>query len=454
MKMSFLNGHVKKFSKMLCFLLVCLLCKQIVAQEEPDEQIHQQYTHDDNQQPYYENDDEFDNEDDEALEESSTGKSKKTPFLWRVWWDELKQNDHITLIKALLICIIVFTLCQIILLIWILFNRHKLKIRETETQNMIEIFESQLFEFLMAEKEVEIREAYRRIARTATTKPQRELLISQIRELSKSMSMGIGGSEKVRYKLRYLYTSLLHLEKDSIKKLSNSKWHINIKGFRELAFMGITDANPNIHKFLKSKNNTLRTEAQLALVRLNEKDPFTFLDHLVHPFTLWEQLGVYELLSTHNLPVPQFSRWTNSQNKTVTLFALRMIQVFKQREAFEQIVECLGHYDDEIRRTAIHICGELQMRESLPYLRSLYKGEVFENCYEIIKAMGKMPDESMLSFLKLVLDKEDDVLLQIEAAQAIQRMGEVGVSALVKLMKSEYKNYQIIIRHVLDKRIH
>lgn len=65
-----------------------------------------------------------------------------------------------------------------------------------------------------------------------------------------------------------------------------------------------------------------------------------------------------------------------------------------------------------------------------------------------------MPDESMLNFLKMVLDKEDDVLMQIEAAQAIQKMGEIGIAALVKLMKSEYKNYQIIIRHVLDKRIH
>jgi len=84
----------------------------------------------------------------------------------------------------------------------------------------------------------------------------------------------------------------------------------------------------------------------------------------------------------------------------------------------------------------------------------MYKNEEYDNCLNIVLALGKMPDETMLGFLKLVLDKEDDVLLQIEAAKAISKMGEVGVSALVKLMKSEYKNYQIIIRHVLDKRIH
>jgi hypothetical protein len=67
--------------------------------------------------------------------------------------------------------------------------------------------------------------------------------------------------------------------------------------------------------------------------------------------------------------------------------------------------------------------------------------------------MGNIADESMLNFLKLVLDKEDDVQLQIEATKAIEKLGEVGVFALNKLISSEYKNYQIIIRHVLDKRI-
>ena len=67
--------------------------------------------------------------------------------------------------------------------------------------------------------------------------------------------------------------------------------------------------------------------------------------------------------------------------------------------------------------------------------------------------MGKMPDLSMMGFLKLVLDKEDDVQLQIEATKSIEKKGEEGVKALVKIMKSEYKNYNIIVRHVLDRRI-
>jgi hypothetical protein len=83
----------------------------------------------------------------------------------------------------------------------------------------------------------------------------------------------------------------------------------------------------------------------------------------------------------------------------------------------------------------------------------MYKYQEYKICLEIIKSMGKMPDVSMMGFLKLVLDKEDDVQLQIEATKAISNNGEEGVNALVKITESEYKNYSIIIKHVLDRRI-
>jgi HEAT repeat protein len=188
-------------------------------------------------------------------------------------------------------------------------------------------------------------------------------------------------------------------------------------------------------------------------VRLNEDDPFKFLDDLKKPFTLWEQLNVHEQITFHNLPIPDFSRWINSPNNTVVIFSLRMIQVFKQNHAAQAVIACLEHPDHEVRHTAIKVCGEIHLHETLPHLKHMYKKEDYFNCLAIVQTMRKMPDESVLGFLKLVLDKEDDVQLQIEAALAIARMGDVGTEALEKLVKSEYKNYQIIIRHVLDKRI-
>ena len=387
-----------------------------------------------------------------SADSDSTQVKKHSGFRPSQWWAALEGNEHASIIKALIIIIILCTTCLVVLLIWILINRNNMLRREAETQRLTEVFEGLLFDYMTSEHNEPI---YKKIARTALSDSNRNILINQIKELSKSMTMSAGVNQQAREQLRYLYTNHLHLDQDSIRRIYNRKWHIQVKGFRELAFMDITEANAKIRQALKSKNDILRIEAQLALVRLNkDDDPFGFLDHLTHPFTLWEQLNVYELISIHNLEIPEFKRWTTSPNKTVVIFALRMIQVFKQRHAVPEIIECLWHEDREIRHTAINVCGELQLRDTFNDLKHMYKNEDYDNCLSIILAMGKMPDESMLGFLKLVIDKEDDVLLQIEAAKAVSRMGEVGISALVKLMKSEYKNYQIIIRHVLDKRIH
>ena len=352
-------------------------------------------------------------------------------------------NQPGILYRALIIVIIISIVAQFVLLVWILTNRNKLKIVRIKTDKLMEQYQTSLVDYLFSENK---EDKYHEIQQIATSEFNKKILINQMIDLSVNLS------GEAKEELRDLYLKL-NLKQDSIAKANSYKWHIQIKGFKELAFMNIKEANERIKRALKSNNDILRMEAQLALVRLNEDDPFKFLDDLKKPFTLWEQLNVHELITFHNLPIPDFSRWTNSPNNTVVIFSLRMINVFKQNHAVEAVIKCLEHSDHEIRHMAIKVCGEIHLREALPYLKQMYKNEDYSNCLAIVKAMGKMKDESVLGFLKLVIDKEEDVQLQIEAALAIDNMGEIGTAALVKLMKSEYKNYQIIIRHVLDKRI-
>lgn len=89
-------------------------------------------------------------------------------------------------------------------------------------------------------------------------------------------------------------------------------------------------------------------------------------------------------------------------------------------------------------------------------MKEVYEKESYKNKLEILSSFAKIPLEQHLGFLKWVLDTEDDVQLQIQATKAMENTDEPGISMLIKLMKSksEYKNYQIIIRHVLDGRIY
>ena len=359
-----------------------------------------------------------------------------SPWLKRVKYF----GESFALVNALIITILISIISMITLLVVILLNRRRLEREEKMNRYLMEKYQSLIVDFLYGSATTE---EFRSIA---SNNYSRQVLINQMIDVSVNLK---GEESKKLYGL-YKY---LGLDKDSLSRARSFRWHKKIKGFRELAFMNIRDANDSMYKALNSKNEILRMEAQIALVSLSDGDHFDFLSHIQRPFSLWEQITLHDLIIQHEIPVPQFSRWLTSGNDSVVIFSLRMIREFKQPDAGDAVSKVLFHPSPDVRLLAVQVAGDLGLRETLDLMKKMYKSQDYKVCLEIVKSMGKMPDTSMLGFLKLVLDKEDDVQLQIEATKSIEKMGEEGVKALVKIMKSEYKNYNIIVRHVLDRRI-
>lgn len=344
-------------------------------------------------------------------------------------------------INALIITIMISIGTMIILLMVILLNRTRMEKIEDLKQYLAETYQGMIIDYLFTGASPD------RFRTIASDNFRRQALIDQMIDVS----VNLKGDAEEKLGGLYLY---LGLDRDSVRRANNYRWHKKIKGFRELAFMNIKDANHAIYRALNSRNEILRMEAQIALVRLSDEDPFGFLFQLTRPFSLWEQITLHELIIQHDIPVPEFKRYLKASNPTVVMFALRMIREFKQKDAEDEVREILEHSSPDVRRLAVQVAGDLDMRSTLDVMKRMYKNQDYNTCLEIIKAMAKMPDASLLGFLRLVLDKEDDVQLQIEATKAIENQGEEGVRTLVKLMKSEYKNYNIIVRHVLDRRIY
>ncbi len=362
--------------------------------------------------------------------------NSESPWLERINYF----GKSFALVNALIITIFISFVTMIILLMVILLNRRRMEKEEDLRQYLAETYQGMIIDYLFTGSSAD---KFRSIA---SDNYRRQALIDQMIDVS----VNLKGDAEEKLSGLYLY---LGLDRDSIRRAHDYRWHKKIKGFRELAFMNIKDANDEIYKALNSSNEILRMEAQIALVRLTNEDPFSFLFQLERPFSLWEQITLHELIIHHDLPVPEFSKFLKASNPTVVMFALRMIREFKQKQAEDDVREALEHPSQEVRKLAVEIAGDLEFRSTLEVMKRMYKSQDNHTCLEIIKTMAKMPDPSLLGFLKLVLDKEDDVQLQIEATKAIENNGEEGVKTLVKLMKSEYKNYNIIVRHVLDRRI-
>lgn len=377
---------------------------------------------------------------------NSSGEEERQLGIYAGWILDHFQKSPL-LITILYIIIIYSIVTLITLLIIILLNRQRMEREQRNKEYLMEQYQQLLMDYLFEEEKRD--QAFGSMRRIANNTVNRQILIDQMIDLS----INLKGEIKEQIKEIYLR---LGLKEDSLQKAYSKKWHKNVKGFRELAFMNIRDANEKILESLNSNNDILRMEAQIAMVRLSEDNPYEFLHLLEKPLAVWEQITLHELLIQHNMKVPAFKQWFQTDNISILIYALEMVAWFKQSGVAKEVIGLFTHENESVRNTAFRVCGEIRLKSSLPAMKKIYEGETLNNRLEILKTFSRIPEEKNLPFLKNVLDSEEDVQLQIQATKAIENTDEPGISLLIKLMKSksEYKNYQIIIRHVLDGRIY
>ncbi len=356
-----------------------------------------------------------------------------------------KLKKPVALIVILILVIVYSILSMIVLLIFMLIDRERREGKTRRKHKLREKYQAALVDYL--DPELDNTTIFNSIMPALNKSFNREVLINEIIDLS------INLQEKEAAKLQELFYNL-GLNDDSLKKCRSRRWHKRIKGYRECAFMNIEEAKPIVEEGLHSRNDIVRSEAQLAMVRLNAEDPYGFLDNLKRPFSVWEQNIVHEAITYHNLSIPEFMRWLNSENNSVVIFAVKMIHLFKQKNAWNELVALLTHENDRVRLTVIRALGALKVEESQRFLRGVYEDEIPDNQVAILQALAEFKDLTNLVFFKHTIEMEDDVWLQVEAAKGIRALESKGEKELLGLLdREEYRNYQIIIKHVLDKRI-
>lgn len=349
------------------------------------------------------------------------------------------------LIVTLTIVIIYSLLSMLVVLVIVLLNR-EIRDRNTIRINTLkEDYQEMLISYLNADKD--FKEVNNKVLKVASSYLNRFILINQMIDLS----IHLKGEEAE--KLKNLYFEL-GLNEDSLRKLKSYTWEVKIKGFRECAFMGIQEAKPFIDKGLHSRNPIVRSEAQIALVMFNRTNPYAFLDNLKRPFTLWEQHVVHNEIIYHELCIPQFERWINSENESVALFALKMLARFEQQHSWKKVADLLHSENEIIRAVAIETLGILKVQKTQLILKKHFENENLKNKILIAKALSEFNSEKNIAFFKHVIEAENDVWLQVEAAKGIRELGEKGENELNSLLFNEdYRNYKIILKHVLDKRL-
>ncbi|MBD1395634.1 HEAT repeat domain-containing protein [Pontibacter sp. JH31] len=255
---------------------------------------------------------------------------------------------------------------------------------------------------------------------------QRHIVLENLVSLHKNL---IGESAD---KLRNLYCQS-GLESYSRQKLYASSWHEIAQGINELANMGVRKYSELIRAFINHPHPTLRSEAQVALLKLETNAPFSFLDDLREPLLDWQQLQLARATSKSKfLSIPNFERWLGKSEESIVIFCLRMIASYGQHSAADGILSLLQHPAAKIREEAIITLRQLNTHEAVPSLINMFTNESTDIQLEILKAVPAIGDQQSIPFFEQVLGFENR-RLQLAAARALCQSGQEGQNKVLAI---------------------
>ncbi|MDB4289675.1 hypothetical protein N9887_01185 [Flavobacteriaceae bacterium] len=249
-------------------------------------------------------------------------------------------------------------------------------------------------------------------------------------------------------KLKMLYIEL-ELVDESIKKIKSSKWHIQIIGMRELSDMRIKDVADDIGLLSLNKNEILRREAQLALVKINGFQALDFLNNLTYTLSEWQQLLLLETIQYFNENnLPPLEPLLKSENDSVVLFVLKICTIFNLIRLKDNLIQLLNHENEQLRIEAIEVIGELQITDSLAILKIKYAESTKPVQLKIIELFGKIADKTSIPYLakKLQLYDYETNLQVLRAINSIE-----GKQKLEELKSSLTSKQQNLLLHVIEE---
>ncbi|WP_445382205.1 hypothetical protein [Robiginitalea sp. IMCC43444] len=238
-----------------------------------------------------------------------------------------------------------------------------------------------------------------------------------ITEVLMDLKMDVSGD--ARTKLLELYVNL-GLQQDAFEMLKSRRWERISKGINQLAEMQVVESYIFIRKFINHRRGTIRKQAQLATVSLNEEGIKYFLDKARYQISEWHQLKLLEILrQKQDYIPPKFHNWLTSENKDVVLFSLRLIRHFRQSEAEELIITLLRHRSPIIKYAALECIRDFGFIKARPHLKVLFKRSGEELKLLILDVLAHFGNSEDVVFLKEKAAKDWNFVVRSKALSAI-----------------------------------
>ncbi|MBU2046439.1 MAG: HEAT repeat domain-containing protein [Bacteroidetes bacterium] len=269
----------------------------------------------------------------------------------------------------------------------------------------------------------------------------RGLLTSKIIATSKNLS----GNSASNLKKLYLQ---LDLEKYGIMSLKGVRWHIRAKRIQEIGVMDLKNCLDEVKKYTNDKNELIRIEAQVTVIRLIGFSGLAFLDTIPYKISEWNQIILLRELS--HLPPEDFKgmeKWLQSTNSSVVAFALKLAGNYHRFSFYTEIEKCLHHPEPNIRFEAIITMAKVYNEKTAAELKSSFPKESLKNKKEIIKSLKDIGTEEDTPFLLGIINGLDNEM-KLLVADAIVHISSNGLNELKNFSGAEDYPLNEMILHV------
>lgn len=257
----------------------------------------------------------------------------------------------------------------------------------------------------------------------------------------------------VLHKRVHLYFDLLLLPNDAHNYLHSRHWYYKIKGLRIYAQLDNKKEIAYIKRLMLSKNNVLRSEAQLAMARLTEdNNPLYFLKDLQQQLTVWEQLNLIHYFTNFKKTVGDLSSLLASKNISVVTFGLHCIRIFNCFEYFDQILALTRHPDPNVQDVAFEALALHEDPEVVCYLISRYDNSLpLSTRLNILKTIGIIGDPVAVPFLKEQIKADMEIEICIELFKSLIQIAPLEAYNIT--ISDHIGNLSRIYNHVIDSKI-
>jgi hypothetical protein len=189
-------------------------------------------------------------------------------------------------------------------------------------------------------------------------------------------------------------------------------------------------------------------EAQIALVKMMGFEGLKFLNKITHPVSEWQQIRLIEELSNHDVTqLENISEWLSSKNSSVVNFALRLVEIYRLYDFYDEVKHCLSHNSYTVCKTAVVTISQISNEATAGLLVTHYPGYDTSTQIKILKILQVDGTKEQLPFLFSLLNNADDSY-KLEAAKAIVKINETEMENIEKAINKTLFPWNIILPQI------